>query len=241
VVYDVAGGTLDGTPLQADNGRVKLRLLVDRGQLDVFGNDGEVYQSRNVNFDSLPGGDGVELVVDGKIRLESLKIHELASIWKQPAESTLKTNIAGDWYPASGSWTDATGGKQGQASGDAFYLSKASGSDFTLDGDVRLVSGTAAALTLRASKDASRHYTVNIDADAGVVKLWRPGRDIATFPTPIERNRVYHLTVKAAGSQFTVWLDGVQVISATDTEIASGQFGLNVFRGTAVLQNVRRS
>ncbi|GAB3818820.1 GH32 C-terminal domain-containing protein [Kribbella italica] len=241
VVYDVAKGTLDGTPLRAEGGRVKLRLLVDRGQLEVFGNDGEVYQSRNVNFDSLPGGDGVELVVDGKVRLESLKIHDLSSIWKRPGESTLKTNIAGDWYPASGNWTDATGGKQGQASGDAFYLSKASGSDFTLEGDVRLVSGTAAALTFRASKDASRHYTVNIDADAGVVKLWRPGRDIAAFPAPIERNRTYHLKVKAVGSQFTVWLDGQQVISASDGEIASGQFGLNVFRGTAVLQNVRRS
>ena len=51
---------------------MKLRLLVDRGQLEVFGNDGEVYQSHNVNFDSLPGGDGIELFAEGPIQVESL-------------------------------------------------------------------------------------------------------------------------------------------------------------------------
>jgi levanase/fructan beta-fructosidase len=90
VTYDASAGLLDGAPMKPQDGRVKLRLLVDRGQLEVFGNDGEVYQSHNVNFDSLPGGDGIELVVDGKVRLESLQIHQLASIWKNRAESATR-------------------------------------------------------------------------------------------------------------------------------------------------------
>lgn len=238
VGYDAVAQTLDGTSLKADRGKVKLRLLVDRGQLEVFGNDGEVYQSHNVNFDSLPGGDGLEFFTDGKVKVESLKVHELGSIWKTPGQSTLKTTVAGQWYPASGNWTDVAGGKQGQAGGDAFYLSKASGADFTLDGDVKLVSGTAAAITFRANKDASRHYTANLDADAGVVKLWRPGRDIATHPLAIERGRTYHFKVKAEGSALKVWVDGALMIDAIDTEQAAGQFGLNVYRGTGVFQNL---
>src|SRR2546423_9775440 len=39
-------------------------------------------------------------------------------------------------------------------------------------------TGAAAALTFRANADGSQRYTANVDA-AGLVKLWRPGRDIA--------------------------------------------------------------
>jgi fructan beta-fructosidase len=239
VTYDVAAGTLDGTPMAPRNGIVKLRLLVDRGQLEVFGNDGEVYKSYNVNFDSLPGGDGLGLFVDGRVRLRSLTLHPLGSIWKSGL-TMLTTNITGSWYAASGNWTDVASGIQGQSSGDAFYLSKASGTDFSYEGDVKLVSGTAAAITFRANKDASLHYTANIDAGAGMVKLWRPGRDIAVYHTTILRGRTYHLKVRAVGPNIKVYLDNSAepVIDAVDDQIATGQFGLNVFNGTAVLQNV---
>ncbi|MEO3805162.1 hypothetical protein [Nonomuraea sp. B1E8] len=46
-------------------------------------------------------------------------------------------------------------GKQGSAGGDVFYLSDHTGSDFTYEGDVRLVDGTAAALTFRADPRVS--------------------------------------------------------------------------------------
>ena len=72
VVFDVAEGNLDSAALKPVQGKVKLRLLVDRGQLEVFGNDGEVYQSHNVDFDSLPGGDRIELFADGTIQADSL-------------------------------------------------------------------------------------------------------------------------------------------------------------------------
>jgi levanase/fructan beta-fructosidase len=81
VGYDASAGELDGAALSPRDGRITLRLLVDRGQLEVFGNDGEVYQSHNVDFDSLPGGRGVELFTDGRLHLESLRLHHLSSIW----------------------------------------------------------------------------------------------------------------------------------------------------------------
>ncbi|TDU87241.1 levanase/fructan beta-fructosidase [Kribbella voronezhensis] len=81
VAYDASANELDGATLIPHDGRIALRLLVDRGQLEVFGNDGEVYQSHNVNFDSLPGGHGVELFTNGRLHLESLRLHHLSSIW----------------------------------------------------------------------------------------------------------------------------------------------------------------
>ena len=67
---------LDGAELRPVNGRIKLHLLVDRDQLDVFGNDGAVYQSYNVRPAEL------ELVAEGRVVVEQLTIHQLASIWR---------------------------------------------------------------------------------------------------------------------------------------------------------------
>ena len=243
VVYDIAAGTLDGRPLppRAD-GTVQIRMLVDRGQLEIYGNDGAYYRSLNVAFDSLPGGDGVGLVADGKVALRSTAFRSLSSSWVR-GETRFATNITEPWYTVSGMWRDASAGKEGSSSGDGFYLSTRTGSDFVYEGDVQVVSGTAAALTFRSNQDASRHYTVNIDVDAQVVKLWRPGRDIASFRTTLERGRFHHLRVKAEGSRFQVWLDGSAepVIDATDDTIASGQFGVNMFRGVALVNNANVS
>ncbi|MFL5346368.1 MAG: hypothetical protein ACJ8AT_16385, partial [Hyalangium sp.] len=154
------------------------------------------------------------------------------------------TNLAGPWSSTAGStWTEPVGGgKQGAAGGDGFLLSAQTGSNFTYEGDVRVVSGVAAALTFRASADASQHYTVNVHTGLGV-KLWRPGYEIALYPTSIVTGQTYHLKVVATGSRLRVYLDNgtVPVIDATDTAYASGRFGLNVYAGTGLFQNVNVS
>ncbi|MFD7158733.1 GH32 C-terminal domain-containing protein [Kribbella sp. NPDC059898] len=76
VTYDVAEQTLDGATLRATDGRIKLRLLVDRDQLDVFGNDGAVYQSYNVRPTDL------ELIAEGRVVVDQLAVHQLGSIWR---------------------------------------------------------------------------------------------------------------------------------------------------------------
>jgi levanase/fructan beta-fructosidase len=67
---------LDGAKLEPVDGRIKLHLLVDRDQLDVFGNDGAVYQSYNVRPTEL------SLVAEGRAVVEQLTIHQLGSIWR---------------------------------------------------------------------------------------------------------------------------------------------------------------
>ncbi|WP_432824505.1 GH32 C-terminal domain-containing protein [Dactylosporangium sp. CA-092794] len=239
VTYDRAAQTLYGKPLSPVNGRVKVRVLVDRGQLEVFGNDGRLSVSDNVNFNSAAGSQGIQVfATGGSVNLVSLQFYRLGKAWGT-GESTLDSNLSGPWTAAGGTWTDVSGGKQGQAPGDAFYLSSSTGGDFTYQGDVRITSGVAAALTFRASADGTQHYTANVDAN-GLVKLWRPGRDIAVYNTPITVGRTYHLKVVTNGSRIRVYLDqgATPVIDATDTAYASGRFGVNVFNGTAVFGNV---
>ncbi|ABW16378.1 Glycosyl hydrolase family 32 domain protein [Parafrankia sp. EAN1pec] len=238
VTYDRTAQTLYGAPLAPINGRVRMRLLVDRGQLEIFGNDGKLSWTDNVNFNSAPSSQGVQLYAEGgNVQLVSLQFHRLQSAWGS-GESTLESNLAGPWHPAGGTWVDTTTGKQGTAGGDGFYLSNQTGADFTYEGDLRLDTAVAAGITFRANSDATQQYTANVDAN-GLVKLWRPGRDIGIFYTPISQGRTYHLKVVTSGSIIRVYLDHrpTPVIDAVDTAYTSGYFGTNVFGGTGVVQN----
>jgi fructan beta-fructosidase len=240
VGYDRIAQTLYGAPLAPVGGRITMRLLVDRGQLEVFGNGGLLSITDNVDFNSAPASQGIRLyATGGSVRLVSAELHPLRSAWGF-GEPTLESNLAGPWHVAAGGWTDVAAGKQSTSGGDAFYLSATTAADFTYEGDVTVLDGVAAALTFRASSDATAHYTTNIDVAAGVVKLWRPGRDIATFPTAIVRGRTYHLRVVAAGPRIRVFLDHgtTPVIDAMDSTYRSGLLGANVFGGTGTVQNL---
>ncbi|MFD4671408.1 glycoside hydrolase family 32 protein [Lentzea sp. NPDC058450] len=238
VTYDRAAKTLYGKPFQPNGDEVSVKLLVDRGQLEIFGGDGVFSLADNVNFDSAAVSQGIRLFADGgTVRLVDAKFTRLSTSWGT-AQSTLESNLRGPWSATAGSWTDVAGGKRAQATGDAFYLSASTAADATYEGDLRLDGAQAAGLVFRAGADGAG-YTANIDA-SGVVKLWRPGRDIATFAMPIAQGRSYHLKVQATGSRLRVWLNhGTNpIIDATDTAHTSGRFGANVYRGAATVQNL---
>ncbi|MDC0712586.1 glycoside hydrolase family 32 protein [Stigmatella sp. ncwal1] len=240
VTYERGAQTLYGFPLAPINNRIKMRVLVDRSQLEVFGNDGKLSVTDKVKFNSAAASQGIRLYAEGgSVKLVSLQLYRLGSAWGT-GESTLDSNLTGSFTSVGGTWTDVTGGKQGAAGpgANAFYLSPRTGTDFTYEADVRVVNGVAAALTFRANADATQHYTLNVDT-SGVVKLWRPGRDIATYATPILAGRTYHLKVAAQGSRFLVYLNNgtTPIIDASDTSYASGRFGFNVYDGTGLVQN----
>ncbi|MGW5611022.1 glycoside hydrolase family 32 protein, partial [Streptomyces sp. NPDC003753] len=149
VVYDTTTQTLYGAPMPPVNGRVTMHLLVDRGQLEIFGNEGRLSYTDNVNFDSSPTSLGMHLfATGGNVQLVSLQVSTLASTWGA-GESTLQSNLVGPWHSVNGTWGDVAGGKEGTYTADAFYLSSQTGADFSYEGDVRVVNGVAAALTFR--------------------------------------------------------------------------------------------
>ena len=239
VAYDRAAQTLYGAPLPPSGGRASVHLLVDRGQLEIFGNGGLLSYTDNVDFDSAPASQGLSLyATGGAVRVVSLELHRLRSAWGS-GEPTLESTLDGPWHATAGTWTDVAAGKQGTATADAFYLSATGLADFTYEGDVRADTARACALTFRASADASQHYTANVDT-SGLVKLWRPGRDIATAATPVTAGRTYHLKVVATGPRLQVFLDHstTPLIDATDSAYASGLLGANVFDGTGTVQNL---
>jgi len=84
VVYNVKKNQLScgrpKTKLKPIDGKIRLRILVDRVSIEVFANDGRIYMP----IRAIPEGDqkGLEIFTkDGSIKISSLKVHELKSIW----------------------------------------------------------------------------------------------------------------------------------------------------------------
>jgi fructan beta-fructosidase len=87
VAYDATQGKLScgdvSAPLAPVESVVRLHILLDRGSIEVFANDGCVAISRAVAADGKQPGLWVHVpAARPPVRLRSLKVHELASAWR---------------------------------------------------------------------------------------------------------------------------------------------------------------
>lgn len=81
------------TPLPPIGDVVSVHILVDHGQLEVFGNGGRAAISDNVDFSSGPGDLGMSLLAgNGTVALMSLSFSPLRSAWRPSTEGTSPGN-----------------------------------------------------------------------------------------------------------------------------------------------------
>jgi fructan beta-fructosidase len=86
VVYDAIKRTLtcgDVTaPLAPEGQVVRLRILIDRGSIEVFGNDGRIAISRTLGPDNAKPGLSLTVPTVGPaVKFTSIRVHELGSAW----------------------------------------------------------------------------------------------------------------------------------------------------------------
>ena len=80
ILYDMHNKTLLSKKLLPDDSNhVSIRLLVDWGQLEVFGNNGIFSYSQQFAFS--PDHNNIELFSDGDIKLIKMEFHEIARTW----------------------------------------------------------------------------------------------------------------------------------------------------------------
>jgi fructan beta-fructosidase len=80
IAYHVKSQVLLDEELKPDAlNRIKLRILVDWGQLEVFANQGVYSYSEQFAFS--PESKYLELFTDGDIKMVSMEFHELSKIW----------------------------------------------------------------------------------------------------------------------------------------------------------------
>ena len=85
VTYDVAKQALTclnkSAPLKPADGKIRLRILVDRVAIDIFGNDGRLYMPMGKILDTK--NQSLELSAQGgEARIISLQVHKLKSAWR---------------------------------------------------------------------------------------------------------------------------------------------------------------
>ncbi len=68
-------------PLPPDSGRLRLRVLVDRTSIDIFGNDGRLYMPMGSLLDPANTSVTASAVGDGA-RIEKMEVHILRSAWR---------------------------------------------------------------------------------------------------------------------------------------------------------------
>ncbi len=85
IVYDVQTETLswqDAAPLRPVQNRIRLRILLDRSSIEIFGNDGQV-SITNLFFPT-PAERSLSLFAEGgDIEVVTLEVNYLESIWQE--------------------------------------------------------------------------------------------------------------------------------------------------------------
>ena len=85
IVYDVEKGQLVGNkkkaPLKLVDGKLRLRVLADRGIREVFANDGRVYMPLG-KFAEKGDKSLAVFARGGSARVTKLDVYELESVWK---------------------------------------------------------------------------------------------------------------------------------------------------------------
>ncbi|MGG3622294.1 glycoside hydrolase family 32 protein [Bacillus gobiensis] len=224
-------------PLEPVDGHVKMRILVDRSSVELFGNDGQV----SITDQIFPKGssDGIELFSsDGDVTLESLHVYPLNRIW---GNSLFHSNLSG-WEALNGRWADTISGTQGSDTVDSFKLADSRGKDFTYETDVKIGNQGAGGLVFRSDKTAKNAYVATIDQPGQMVKLWKKvdgeASILATYPAKIDPETTNHLKVTTEGKEIKVHFNDQLAIRTKDNSLSSGYFGLNVWNGTSTFQNV---
>ncbi|HET7732910.1 MAG TPA: T9SS type A sorting domain-containing protein, partial [Paludibacter sp.] len=105
--YDLQNQTFLGASLKPINNLVKIRLLVDRGEFEAFGNDGQLSYAQNFKF--LPSNGTISMIGNGSIKLVSARYSTVNRVWPGAACTAYAddpvssgTTYTGNWIVASG-------------------------------------------------------------------------------------------------------------------------------------------
>jgi hypothetical protein len=112
VTYSVTDHKLEGFSMPPENGKVKIDILVDWGQLEVFGNHGKLSLVYTVPWDK--NALGMSLWSNGNVTLDSMEYHDISSTWLVGNRALNKTAAVSSTQskavPASGAGTTSNPG-----------------------------------------------------------------------------------------------------------------------------------
>ncbi len=110
LTYDLAMGSISGHAVAPIGGRVKVRVLRDWGQYELFVNDGEIVHTATFAF--TPADASVSVTGNGSVAVVSADFRPLNRAW--PGKAASASTIVDDKNPTvtyTGTWTQANEGR----------------------------------------------------------------------------------------------------------------------------------
>jgi fructan beta-fructosidase len=106
VSYDLTNKTILGESLKPINNLVKIRFLVDWGEMEIFGNDGQYSYAENFKF--TPSDNLISMTANGSVSLVSARYSSINRTWPgTPNNAFIDNADAGNSY--TGTWLNLSG------------------------------------------------------------------------------------------------------------------------------------
>jgi len=170
---------------------------------------------------------------------------------KELLQDSFETGNGGSWTQLAGSqWSVAQSGdtrvfRQASTVGDAgASFNGANWANQSVQADIKPTAFNGAdrwvGLATRRSDD-SNYYYVTLRS-SGIVALKRNKNgafgNIASASFPVALNRSYRVRLESFGAKHVVYIDGVRVLEAVDTNLIAGHPALLTYRAAADFDNV---
>lgn len=185
------------------------------------------------------GGSGTPLSIPVSLRVGPLLFSDNFNSNSQWTASPM--GLASNWTIVNNTYSYSGGGATQQ------YAGSSSWTNYTLQADMILstASNYPGGIRFRLNPSTGASYAVWLYPGTSQVRLlratqWNMNSGITTLATvsKVLAKGTHHIRVDAQGSSITVFIDNVQVISATDTTYASGAIGLDVSNQPVAFANV---
>jgi hypothetical protein len=139
-----------------------------------------------------------------------------------------------------GTWSASGGHVVAQVGmNDGWNVNSNTISNGSVSADVKLDSGHAVGVALRSSADGTQGYALIIDQVDGLVKLARyPYTVLASASINVNFQRTYNLRLTSVGTSLSAYLNGVQVLTASDSTYSSGHYALFAYNSTGEFDNL---
>lgn len=221
-------------PFKLEDEILKLHILVDSSQIELFAGDGSVVMT-NLFF----GGDPrlrVRLAAgNSPLRLVSGRCYNLSSVWPdKKSESDLFENVF------DGKWMNTVQGFEGCCAADGLVATTEKSHEFRVQSRLKITSyqsGKSAGLAFGIN-EMGIGYRVVFDAEKKEMILFYDKIQIGKAAVIINTERTYLICVEMKGGNLKVYIDGVELFKEKLNEYTGGALGLCVSETNALFNNI---
>ncbi len=194
----------------------------------------------SVSFTQQVRGDASWLWTTQNIGTTTLQIVATVSAPLQQAFYSFDNNSLSGFTSNGGTWSATSGHVLAQVgASDGWNINSNTISNGSVSADVKLDSGHAVGIALRSSSNGTQGYALVIDQVDGQIKLARyPYVLLTSASINVNFQRTYNLRLDGNGTNLTAYLNGVQVLSASDSTYSAGHYGLFAYNSTSEFDNL---